>query len=150
VLAARHQAQIAGDQLMPGRERRSPADRFIGMKIRERRMTLGLTMRQFRELVGKTYQQVYKYERGINGISAGQLYELAQGSGTPVEYFFEGLEMIEPQLLPRQSMLIDFMTSFGGIRGEGRKAAISELVRALSRVGRPARRAYRRRAHSQT
>jgi hypothetical protein len=63
VLAARHQAQIAGDQLMPGRERRSPADRFIGMKIRERRMTLGLTMRQFRELVGKTYQQVYKYER---------------------------------------------------------------------------------------
>jgi transcriptional regulator with XRE-family HTH domain len=136
--------------MMPGREPRSPADKFIGMKIRERRMMLGLTLQQFAELFGSSYQQVYKYERGINSLTAGQLYELAQGSGTPVEYFFEGLETIEPQLLPRQSMLIDFMTSFGGIRGEGRKAAISELVRALSRVGRPARRAYRRRAHSQT
>jgi len=146
VLAARHQAQIAGDQLMPGRERRSPADRFIGMKIRERRMTLGLTMRQFGELVGKTYQQFYKYERGINGMSAGQLYELAQGSGTPVEYFFEGLETDERQLLPRQKWLLDVMISLGEIQDKEQRAAIGHLVRSLSRVGRPARRKRQGRA----
>jgi transcriptional regulator with XRE-family HTH domain len=104
---------------------------------------LGLSQRQLADLLGVTFQQVYKYESGINGISAGQIYEIAQEWGTPIEYFFEGLEALEPQLLPRQSMLIDFMISLGGIQGEGRTAAIGQLVRALSHVGRPPRRAYR-------
>jgi transcriptional regulator with XRE-family HTH domain len=109
-------------------------------------MMLGLTLQQFAARVGKTYQQFYKYERGINSMSAGQLYDIARASATPVEYFFEGLETHEPQLLPRQSMLLDVMRSLGEIKDDRQKAAIGELVRSLSRVGRPARRKRQGRA----
>jgi len=126
----------------PGREPRSFADKSIGMKIRARRMMLGLTLQQFGELLGVSYQRVYKYERGINSMSAGQLYELAQGSGTPVEYFFEGLETNERQPLPRQKWLFDVMVSLGEIQDEAQRAAIGHLVRSLSRVSRAARRSH--------
>ena len=126
--------QAAGDQLMPRGEPRSSADRFIGMRIRERRKMLGLTQREFGELLGVSYQQFYKYEQGINSMSAGQLYDIAQGLGTPVEYFFEGLETDERQLLPRQRWLLDVLRSLGEMQDEGQKAAIGQLVRSLSRV----------------
>jgi len=142
-LHQRQRLQAAGDQLMPpGREPRSFADKSIGMKIRARRMMLGLTLQQFGELLGVSYQRVYKYERGINSMSAGQLYELAQGSGTPVEYFFEGLETNERQPLPRQKWLFDVMVSLGEIQDEAQRAAIGHLVRSLSRVSRAARRSH--------
>jgi transcriptional regulator with XRE-family HTH domain len=141
--------QAPGDRLMPSGEPRSSIDQLIGARIRKRRMMLGLSQRQFAELLGVASQQVYKYERGINRLSAGQIYEIAQGSGTPVEYFFEGL-VTKLQLLPRQRMLLDVMLSLGEVQDKGQKAAIGQLVRALSRVGRPARRAYRRNARSQS
>jgi transcriptional regulator with XRE-family HTH domain len=81
-------------------------NQLIGMRIRERRMILGLTQPQFAELIGVTFQQVHKYECGKNSISAGRLYEIARGSGTPVEYFFEGLQTNEGQPPPCQSMLL--------------------------------------------
>ena len=93
---------------------------------------LGLTQREFSELLGVSYQQFYKYEQGINSMSAGQLYDLAQGSGTPVEYFFEGLETDERQLLPRQRWLLDVLRSLGEMQDEAQKAAIGQLVRSLS------------------
>jgi len=111
---------------------RSSVDQLIGARIRERRITLGLSQRRFADLLGVTFQQVYKYERGINTISAGQLYEIARGSDTPVEYFFEGLEMIERQLLPRQSMLLDVMRSLDEMQSEKHRKAISQLVRTLA------------------
>jgi transcriptional regulator with XRE-family HTH domain len=42
-----------------------------------------------------TYQQVHKYEHGINRVSAGRLYEIARELGEPLEYFFEGLEQTD-------------------------------------------------------
>ena len=131
---------------MPRATPRSSADKSIGMRIRERRITLGLSQRQFADFLGVTFQQVYKYERGINSMSAGQIYEIAQGSDTPVEYFFEGLETDERQLLPRQKWLLDVMISLGEIQDKEQRAAIGHLVRSLSRVGRPARRKRQGRA----
>ena len=115
-------------------ETRSSNNQLIGARIREYRITLGLSQRQFADLLGVTFQQLYKYERGINGLSAGQIHELARGSGTPVEYFFEGLETIERQLLPRQKLLLDLMISLSKIQDKGQRAAIGQLVRTLSRV----------------
>ena len=101
------------------------------MRIRERRMMLGLSLLQFSELIGVTYQQVYKYEHGINSIPAGRLYELARGSGTPVEYFFEGLETNASQPPRGQDVLIDFMRSLHEMQNEKQLEAISQLVRSL-------------------
>ena len=53
-------------------------DRYVGSRIRERRVMLGLSQQQMAQLIGVTYQQAHKYERGINRISAGRLFEIAR------------------------------------------------------------------------
>ena len=53
-------------------------DDHVGARIRERRIMLGLTQQQLAEMIGVTYQQAHKYERGINRVSAGRLFEIAR------------------------------------------------------------------------
>jgi transcriptional regulator with XRE-family HTH domain len=108
------------------------ADRFIGMRIRECRITLGLNQRQLGDLIGVTYQQVNKYEHGTNRVSAGQLYEIAHELSTPLEYFFRGLEKDERQPLLRQRKLLDVMRNFGEVQNEKYLEAVSQLTRALA------------------
>ena len=63
----------------PRRGRSTAAiDDHVGARIRERRIMLGLTQQQLAEMIGVTYQQAHKYERGINRVSAGRLYEIAR------------------------------------------------------------------------
>jgi transcriptional regulator with XRE-family HTH domain len=107
-------------------------DRLIGARVRECRMTLGLNQHQFGELVGVTNQQVHKYEHGIDRVSASRLYEIACGSGTPVEYFFADLEPNATQLPVRQRRLLDVMSAIGDIRNEKHQAVIGQLVRSLA------------------
>jgi transcriptional regulator with XRE-family HTH domain len=64
--------------------------------MRERRIMLGLTQQQMAELIGVTYQQAHKYEKGVNRVAAGRLYNIAQALGVDVGYFFEGLESDKP------------------------------------------------------
>ncbi len=71
--------------------RAAETDRYVGGRIRERRVMLGLTQRQMADMIGVSYQQTHKYERGINRISAGRLFEIARVLKVPVSYFFEGL-----------------------------------------------------------
>ena len=61
-----------------GRSRALDVDHYVSLRIRQRRIMLGLTQQQMAELIGVTYQQAHKYERGLNRISAGRLYEIAQ------------------------------------------------------------------------
>src|SRR5262245_19747445 len=75
----------------PGRARAQDTDRHVGARMRERRIMLGVTQQQMAELIGVTYQQAHKYEKGINRVSAGRLYDIAQALGVEVGYFFEGL-----------------------------------------------------------
>src|SRR5262245_65588185 len=75
----------------PGRMRAQDTDRHVGARMRERRIMLGLTQHQMAEMVGVTYQQAHKYEKGINRVAAGRLYHIAQALGVEVGYFFEGL-----------------------------------------------------------
>ena len=66
----------------PKRGRSTAAiDDHVGARIRERRIMLGLTQQQLAEMIGVTYQQAHKYERGINRVSAGRLFEIARVLG---------------------------------------------------------------------
>ena len=75
----------------PRRSRPQDVDRHVGIRMRERRIMLGLTQQQMAELIGVTYQQAHKYEKGINRIAGGRLYQIAQALGVDVGYFYEGL-----------------------------------------------------------
>ena len=66
------------DEVTKPVNRGTDVDRFVGGRIRERRVMLGLSQQQMANLIGVTYQQAHKYERGINRISAGRLYEIAR------------------------------------------------------------------------
>lgn len=108
-------------------------DRHVGARIRESRIMLGLTQQQLADLIGVTYQQAHKYERGINRVSAGRLYQIARALGVSVGTFFEGLE--EPQSKPantRERMCLELAKNFAQIPNERYQEALSQLARALA------------------
>lgn len=70
----------------------SGIDRVVGQRIRWRRRELKLTQEHLGELLELTFQQVQKYEKGVNRVSAGRLYEIAGVLGVAISYFFEGAE----------------------------------------------------------
>ena len=88
------------------RARPQDVDRYVGARIRERRIMLGLTQQQMAELIGVTYQQAHKYEKGINRVPAGRLYNIAQALGVAVSYFSEVLGSDKAfSATPQQRML---------------------------------------------
>jgi transcriptional regulator with XRE-family HTH domain len=109
-------------------------DRYVGSRIRERRVMLGLSQQQMAHLIGVTYQQAHKYERGINRISAGRLFEIARVLRVPVSYFFEGLEGngSEDDLSIRQRMCLELARNFTQIPNERHREALSQLARVLA------------------
>ena len=123
----------AGDVLSP-QSRAGVADRHVGTRIRERRIMLGLSQQQLAQLIGVTYQQAHKYERGLNRISAGRLYEIALVLSVPVSWFFEGLDSEVPvvELSPRQRMGLELARNFAAIDNTKHQEALSQMARALA------------------
>ena len=69
----------------------NPVDLHVGARIRMRRKILGVSQERLAEDLGLTFQQIQKYERGANRVSASKLYEIARSLQSSVAYFFEGL-----------------------------------------------------------
>lgn len=115
-------------------QRARQADRHVGMRIRERRLMLGLSQQQLASMIGVTYQQAHKYERGLNRISAGRLFEIATVLAVPVSWFFEGLDedgSTQP-LGVRQRMCLELARNFALIDNERHQEALSQMARALA------------------
>src|SRR5271155_2142489 len=69
----------------------NPIDAQVGNRVRLRRMLVGMSQEKLGEFLGLTFQQVQKYEKGVNRIGAGRLYQVAQILSVPVGYFYEGI-----------------------------------------------------------
>ena len=108
----------------------SGIDRIVGQRLRWRRRELKLTQEQLGEKLGLTFQQVQKYEKGVNRISAGRLFEMAQVLGITITYFYEGVD----DLLESPSLLTvhedDHPPSLPVLDGEA-----MELVKAFQQIG---------------
>ena len=123
-----------------GRSRALDVDRYVSLRIRQRRIMLGLTQQQMAELIGVTYQQAHKYETGINRISAGRLYQIAQALGVDISYFFEEVAPERAkaaggraqEMLPQQRMLLELARNFASIRSRKHQEALCGLARVLS------------------
>lgn len=68
-----------------------PVDIEVGANVRLRRKAMGVSQQDLAKALGVSFQQVQKYERGTNRISASRLYDIAACLGVNVEYFFDGL-----------------------------------------------------------
>ena len=133
----------------PERESRSsPIDAHVGSRIRLRRTLLGMSQERLGEALGLTFQQVQKYERGVNRVGASRLFDLSRVLDVPISFFFD--DMPEPlaasyggqpaALGARRSFgFADGQESFGGAADEAmNRRETLELVRAYYRITDPA------------
>jgi transcriptional regulator with XRE-family HTH domain len=119
----------------------NPIDRHVGLRIRMRRKELGVSQEKLAESIGLTFQQVQKYERAANRVSASKLWEMAKALNTSVAYFYEGLggserngsnlpsETVQDFLLTSEGM--ELAASFPRIGQPRVRRKILELVRAM-------------------
>jgi transcriptional regulator with XRE-family HTH domain len=68
----------------------NPVDKYVGSRVRMRRMMLGMSQEKLGDELGVTFQQVQKYEKGRNRIGAGRLQHISHLLQVPVPFFFEG------------------------------------------------------------
>lgn len=128
----------------------NPVDLHVGARIRMRRRLQGVSQEKLAEALGLTFQQVQKYERGANRVSASKLYEIAAMLKAPIGYFFDGLadpaaDIGEDELQPSDERLVHaFLMTSEGLelarcftqvpRGRVRRRLL-ELIRALGGEG---------------
>jgi transcriptional regulator with XRE-family HTH domain len=124
----------AGSKSATRRPRTQDVDRHVGDRMRQRRIMLGLTQQQLADLIGVTYQQAHKYERGINRIAGGRLYTIAQALGVEVAFFFEGIGAPAGAGKPtaHQRLLLELTRNFVAITDRRQQDAICSLARSLA------------------
>jgi len=69
-----------------------PVDEYVGKRVRQRRWMVGFSQQQLGEAVGIKFQQIQKYETGMNRISASRLWDIAETLSVPITFFFEGYD----------------------------------------------------------
>ena len=114
-----------------------PIDVLVGRRARERRTLEGMSQTAVAEKLGLTFQQLQKYERGYNRISASRLYELAQLFDVPVAYFYEGMEAgkgaPDDTLTKRETL--ELVRAYYKITDPAMRDSIRKLVQAAAKLG---------------
>ena len=88
---------------MANKKQPNPIDIHVGSRVRLRRMMLGMSQERLGESLGITFQQIQKYEKGTNRISASRLFQFAQILGVDIPYFFQGADAesaLKPEAAP--------------------------------------------------
>jgi transcriptional regulator with XRE-family HTH domain len=109
-----------------------PIDKHVGSRVRMRRMMLGMSQTNLGDALGITFQQVQKYEKGSNRISASRLLHMSQILQVPVPFFFEGAPHVPGQhkgngAAPSPAYATEFLASSDGLA----------LTKALMRIKKP-------------
>ena len=114
-----------------------PVDVHVGKRVRHRRWMIGMTQQQLAERVGIKFQQIQKYETGMNRISASRLWDIADALEVPVSFFFDGLEeanhgdSVVPADLMADKEALELVRSYYAIP-ETQRRRLFELARVLS------------------
>jgi transcriptional regulator with XRE-family HTH domain len=103
------------------------ADIHIGSRLRQLRRAHGLSQAKLGEMLGLSFQQVQKYERGINRIGSGRLWQVSQMLDVPITYFFDGLA-------EREDGSVETAVEAGTRGGSGLPRSTLRLARALNEM----------------
>ena len=87
-----------------GKGKPSPVDVHVGRRVWLRRTLLGMNQTELSDVLGLTYQQVQRYERGTNRMGASRLYDIARVLGVPVAFFFEEMPAEVAASSPAQNL----------------------------------------------
>lgn len=119
-----------------------PVDLHVGTRLRLRRVLLGLSQTQLAESVGLSFQQVQKYERASNRVSASMLYHLAEALDVPIGFFFDGMSGDAlPVPLPKDPggahwEVLSVMRHWSAIPRDIRRA-VCDLIKCMGRTEHP-------------
>ncbi|MEL7026157.1 MAG: helix-turn-helix transcriptional regulator [Pseudomonadota bacterium] len=115
-----------------------PVDVHVGKRVRHRRWMVGMTQQQLAERVGIKFQQIQKYETGMNRISASRLWDISEALDVPVGFFFDGLDNAAehsnedlPSDIMADKEALELVRSYYSIPETQRKR-LFELARVLS------------------
>ena len=126
-----------------------PVDVHVGKRVRHRRWMVGMTQQQLGEAVGIKFQQIQKYETGMNRVSASRLWDIAKAMDVDVRFFFEGYEEGVTDSAPEESKTespkmqgdlladkeaLELVRSYYSIP-ENQRRRLFDLARALTDVG---------------
>lgn len=122
---------------------RHPVDVHVGKRIRHRRWMLGMTQQQLAGQVGIKFQQIQKYETGMNRVSASRLWDIADSLSVPVAFFFDGMsndqggtvapDGVVPGDILADKEALELVRSYYAIP-ENQRRRLFELARVLSDV----------------
>lgn len=108
-------------------------DTSIGLKIQQLRIAKGVSRQSLAENIGITHQQLQKYEKGVNRISASRLLDIAQQLEVSIIYFFEDVVSDLPQhVLQQQRIYVDLVRDFAKITRREQQDAIRKLVQTIA------------------
>ena len=119
-----------------------PVDVHVGKRIRHRRWLVGMTQQQLAEKVGIKFQQIQKYETGMNRVSASRLWDISEALSVPVSFFYEGLAEegtqdnaagAVPADILKDKEALELVRSYYAIP-EAQRRRLFELARVLSDV----------------
>jgi transcriptional regulator with XRE-family HTH domain len=105
-----------------------PVDKYVGSRVRMRRLMVGMSQEKLGDELGLTFQQVQKYEKGTNRISASRLQQLSGILSVPIPFFFEGLPQPGGAARQAQGTSVAIITDFLG-HADG-----AALVKAFRRI----------------
>ena len=94
----------------------NPIDAQVGNRVRIRRMLIGMSQERLGDLLGLTFQQVQKYEKGINRIGAGRLFEIARILEVPVDFFYDGVGASSEGTAETSAPVMEFVSSTEGLQ----------------------------------
>jgi len=113
-----------------------PVDAYVGKRIRHRRWMVGMTQQQLADKVGIKFQQIQKYETGMNRVSASRLWDIAETLGVQIAFFFEGLSE-DQAMTPAQGDILADKEALELVRSyyaipEAQRRRLFDLARVLS------------------
>ncbi len=114
-----------------------PVDVHVGKRVRHRRWMVGMTQQQLADKVGIKFQQIQKYETGMNRVSASRLWDMSSALGVPISFFFDGVNgaaapsgAVEGDILADREAL-ELVRSYYAIP-EHQRRRLFDLARVLS------------------
>jgi len=124
------------------REATHPVDKHVGKRIRQRRKSQKISQTELAAKLGVTFQQVQKYERGANRISASRLWETAHALDTPTAWFFEGFEKAGGNEEPADELVrfLNTTEAFGlgeayiRLPSDNHRRCLLDLMRSLAEI----------------
>ena len=114
----------------------APQDTIIGQKIRVRRVEMSISQQELGAKLGVSFQQVQKYEKGVNRISAGRLQQIAHALEVPMSFFFatntKGEREVESLIFSDPSFSLRLMRAYIGIGNKETQRALVSLMESIA------------------